>query len=63
MAICKFENCKTRASYNMEGQKMFWDCTNFNQPLTTWNVDNVIGSYYVFFGCNISKKNKPIFKQ
>ncbi len=34
---------------------MFWDCINFNQPLTTSNVDNVIGSYYVFVGCNISE--------
>ena len=27
MAICKFENCKTRASYNVDGQKKALYCS------------------------------------
>jgi surface protein len=30
---------------------MFWDCINFNQPLTTWDTLNVTNMISMFFGC------------
>ena len=51
---------------------MFSGCTNFNQPLNTWTIknsyvfeggdDEIYCSDTMFRNCNISKENKPIFK-
>jgi len=37
---------------------MFFGCTNFNQPLNTWNVSNVTNMIGMFWGC--TNFNQPL---
>ena len=41
---------------------MFYDCEEFNQDISNWDVSNVTTNRYMFYECPIEKKYKPKFK-